>query len=230
MFEAKLGHSVTVTDLPMLQIVLDSFEDDEWNGYGNVTGLLLELSEEEGDRDPDPDELADDTDESPSPIASESSTPSPVATPSPSKSARSTPHSLEPLWAYSKSQSYDINMYNKPFCGEHAHLNTMNFVLTGAAIVHRIFFRLYDLNIWDHPAVLEAKRVTADAFNGEDILFAYMHAWITGKGPWVLPSNVDKILKAVPGLNNRPTHFVQRSGMLQLYVSFLCHLVCLLAL
>jgi hypothetical protein len=147
-------------------------------------------------------------------VASLATSPRPQE-PSPTHQAA---ESLRPeTWMYLRCMSFNVTKYTPEGCS--TRKNSMNVVLTGGAIFHKLFLELYDSSCGGHAAFVAAKTAVDHAYNGEDLLFSFFHAWLTGKGPWVVQSNQDKLLSAIPGLSKRQGHYAKRAELLQQFAS-----------
>lgn len=93
-----------------------------------------------------------------------------------------------------------------------------NFVLTGCSIFHSKYLSLYTHS--SDPYMVEGRRLVTQYFNGEDILFSFMHAKETGLGPLVVDAQWDqKLMAGAPGLQKRNNHFSHRATVINRLVA-----------
>ncbi len=93
-----------------------------------------------------------------------------------------------------------------------------NFVLSGCSIFHAKFLEEYTYS--EAPAMVQGRKIVDDMFNGEDILFAFMHAKRTGLGPLIEGAKWDqKLMAEAPGLQKRGGHYSGRASAISTFVS-----------
>lgn len=103
-------------------------------------------------------------------------------------------------------------------CVTVCHCGRRNFALTGCSIFHSKY--LTDFTSSNTPEMVRGRRLVRQHFNGEDILFSFMHATLTGLPPLIVDAKWDqKLMAGAPGLQKRAGHYNVRASLINEFVA-----------